>query len=112
MTSLLHGEHLAALNTQTLIVKFKDLFAKQSSPADSFKFHRLRHRLGHRLMNGGMELAVLKELGGWVSWNSMQGYIKVMPDTIRRQFEESYQKLQEQEESEDSETLSSMILRL
>jgi integrase len=104
--NLLHGEYLVELNTQTLIAKFKDLFANQSAPADSFKFHRLRHTWATRLMNGGMELAVLKELGGWMSWSSMQGYIKVLPGTIKRQYEESYQKLQEQAETETEEVLS------
>jgi hypothetical protein len=57
-------------------------------------------------MNNGMELAVLKVLGGWVSWNSMQKYIRVLDVTVKRQYEESYRKLQEQPESDDSETLS------
>jgi len=57
-------------------------------------------------MNNGMELAVLKVLGGWESWNSMQKYIRVLDVTVKRQYEESYRKLQEQLESEDSETIS------
>jgi site-specific recombinase XerD len=103
---LLHGEFLAALNTQTLIAKFKKLLEKHPAPADSFKFHRLRHTWATRLMNNGMELAVLKELGGWVSWNSMQKYIRVLPETVRRQYAESYQKIQEQEQVETDQPIS------
>jgi hypothetical protein len=53
-----------------------------------------------------MELAVLKELGGWVKWNSMQKYIKVLPSTIRSQYEASYKKLQEKLESSEDEEIS------
>jgi hypothetical protein len=52
-------------------------------------------------MNNGMELAALKELGGWEKWNSMQCYIYVLPQTIRRQYEESYTRLQEQPTGDD-----------
>jgi integrase len=92
--------------TGTMSSHFKKLLEHHPAPACDFKFHRCRHTWATRLMNNGMELAVLKVLGGWVSWNSMQKYIRVLDVTVRRQYEESYQKLQEQLESEDSETLS------
>jgi hypothetical protein len=57
-------------------------------------------------MNHGMELAVLKELGGWESWNSMQRYIKVLPSTVRSQYEASYARLQEKAESGEDEEIS------
>ena len=57
-------------------------------------------------MNNGMELAVLKVLGGWKNWNSMQKYIKVLDTTVRSQYEASYRKLHEQPEAGSHETLS------
>jgi integrase len=103
---LLCGEFGAVLNTNTLIAKFKKLLGEESSPADTFKFHRLRHTWATRLMNNGMELAVLKELGGWVSWNSMQRYIRVLPETVQRQYQEAYAKIQLKQESDPEETMS------
>jgi integrase len=103
---LLHSRALVRFITGTMSSHFKKLLEHHPAPACDFKFHRCRHTWATRLMNNGMELAVLKVLGGWVSWNSMQKYIRVLDVTVRRQYEESYQKLQEQLESEDSETLS------
>jgi hypothetical protein len=57
-------------------------------------------------MNNGMELAVLKVLGGWEKWNSMQRYIRVLDSTIRSQYEASYAKLQEKMESGEEEIIS------
>jgi hypothetical protein len=57
-------------------------------------------------MNNGMELATLKELGGWVSLNSMQRYIRVLPETVKRQYEQAYQKLQESQALEAEESIS------
>ncbi len=85
---------------------FKKLLSKEPDPAGSFCFHRLRHTWATRLMNNGMELAVLKVLGGWESWNSMQKYIKVLDSTVRTQYESSYAKLQEKAESGEDEAVS------
>ena len=57
-------------------------------------------------MNNGMELAVLKELGGWEKWNSMQCYIKVLETTVRSQYQASYTRLQERQESGEDEVIS------
>jgi site-specific recombinase XerD len=103
---LLHSKALVRFNTGSMSAHFKKLLGHNPAPAREFKFHRLRHSWATRLMNNGMELAVLKVLGGWESWNSMQKYIRVLDVTVKRQYEESYRKLQEQLESEDSETLS------
>jgi integrase len=103
---LLHSRPLAAFNTGSMSCHFKKLLRDRPTPAAGFHFHRLRHTWATRLMNGGMELAVLKVLGGWESWNSMQKYIKVLDSTIKRQYEESYNKLQQNNQAEDEETLS------
>lgn len=57
-----------------LDAKFKGALRNLPGPAATFNFHRLRHTWATRLMNNGMDLAVLKELGGWESWSSMQCY--------------------------------------
>jgi integrase len=105
---LLHGLRNAMHDTHSINKGFKDLLRKEDSPACHFKFHRLRHTWATRLMNNGMELAVLKVLGGWTNWNSMQKYIKVLDGTVRRQYEEAYRKLQEKPEARKEVTLSLM----
>jgi len=85
---------------------FRNALRQYGEPASTFKFHRLRHTWATRLMNNGMELAVLKELGGWESWNSMQKYIRVLPSTIRTQYESAYRDLQERATSHEEETIS------
>jgi integrase len=103
---LLHNNVYKRFNGSQLDAWFKKLLSKELEPAGSFSFHRLRHTWATRLMNNGMELAVLKELGGWESWNSMQRYIKVLESTVRSQYEASYSKLQEKQESGEDEAIS------
>jgi len=103
---LLHSVQFAAYNTGTLSERFRKLVEDKPEPASSFKFHRLRHTWATRLMNNGMELAVLKELGGWESWNSMQKYIEVLNSTVKRQYEEAYRKMQERQSDDREEELS------
>ena len=91
---LLHNKAFRRYDTIKLDAWFKKNLKSMPEPAQSFLFHRCRHSWATRLMNNGMELAVLKELGGWESWNSMQRYIKVLPATIRSQYEASYARLQ------------------
>jgi integrase len=85
---------------------FRNALRKYGEPASAFKFHRLRHTWATRLMNNGMELAVLKELGGWESWNSMQKYIRVLPSTVRTQYESAYRNLQERATADQDEPIS------
>jgi hypothetical protein len=40
-----------------------------------------------------MDLAVLKELGGWLHWSSLQFYVQILPETIRRQYQDAYERL-------------------
>jgi integrase len=103
---LLHNNALNRFTGSQLDAWFKKLLSKEPDPAGSFNFHRLRHTWATRLMNNGMELAVLKELGGWESWNSMQRYIRVLESTVRSQYEASYSKLQEKQESDEDEAIS------
>jgi integrase/recombinase XerD len=85
---------------------FKKLLGHEPEPASTFGFHRLRHSWATRLMNNGMELAVLKVLGGWESWSSMQKYIKVLDSTVKAQYEATYAKLQKKAESDEDQAIS------
>lgn len=103
---LLHNKAFRPYDTIKLDAWFKKNLKGESEPARSFLFHRLRHSWATRLMNNGMELAVLKVLGGWESWSSMQRYIKVLDSTVKAQYEASYARLQEKHESDEDETIS------
>lgn len=103
---LLHNKAHKPFNQNQLDAWFKKLLRTQGDLAASFNFHRLRHTWATRLMNNGMELAVLKELGGWAKWNSMQRYIKVLEGTVRSQYEAAYKKLEEKQEAIDDEPIS------
>jgi integrase len=104
---LLHTMKLkVAYNQNRLDVLFRRVFSSKPTLSGPFRFHRLRHTWATRLMNNGMELSTLKQLGGWISLGGMQGYIRVQPETIRRQYEAAYAKLQEKLESEPEETVS------
>lgn len=103
---LLHNNALTRFKGNRLDAWFKRHLRNEPDPSGSFNFHRLRHTWATRLMNNGMELAVLKELGGWEKWNSMQRYIKVLPATVRSQYEASYARLQEKAEYGEDEEIS------
>jgi integrase len=103
---LFHNKAFRRYDTIKFDAWFKKNLRDEAEPARSFAFHRLRHSWATRLMNSGMELAVLKVLGGWESWSSMQRYIKVLDSTVRAQYEASYAKLQEKHESGEDETIS------
>ena len=104
--NLLHGRGMGVFDTSSLDSRFKSVLESHPSPAATFSFHRLRHTWASRLVNNGMELPVLQELGGWKSLSSLQHYIKVLDTTIQRQYEASYRRLQDQDQAEVEETLS------
>jgi integrase len=103
---LLHSVQGKKFDSGGLCVQFRKLFDSKPAPAHGFSFHRLRHTWATRLVNNGMELPTLQALGGWKSLSSLQRYIKVLDTTIKRQYEASYRKLQEQDQAEVEETLS------
>ncbi len=103
---LLHNTALKKFTGTQLDAWFKLALKNEPEPAVTFKFHRLRHSWATMLMNNGMELAVLKVLGGWEKWNSMQRYIKVLEGTVRAQYETAYRRLQEKVETEEDESIS------
>ena len=53
-----------------------------------------------------MNLAVLQKLGGWTNLNSLQRYIQILPETIRREYESARKKLEECPQPEPEESMS------
>jgi integrase len=103
---LLHNTADRPFGRQTLIRRFKNLLRMHDELAGSFKFHRLRHTWATRLINNGMELAVLMVLGGWKSLSGVQCYIRILPATVRRVYQAAYKQMQEQQDSVEGESVS------
>lgn len=108
---LLHTRHSSRTHftTQTLDTWFKKHMRPEPEPAHSFVYHRLRHSWATSLLNAGIDIATLKELGGWKSLSSLERYILVLPDTIRRQYEQAYVRMQEQQEATAEEVPLSLV---
>lgn len=106
--NLLHTVMLARHNTGSLGEYFRKVMAKKPGP--HFLFHRLRHTWATRLVNNDMEVAVLQELGGWVSLKSVEWYAKIRPETVDRQYAASYAKLKQHEKEQESEEESLSLL--
>lgn len=104
--NLFHTMTLLPPNNSLLDSWFKQLLGKKPEPAASFEFHRLRHTWATRLINGGMELPVLQELGGWLSLSSVQIYAKIRKSTVDRQYQAAYSAIEEKLNAPDEETLS------
>jgi len=103
---LLHGPRLARWTIWSLDKRFKDKLAHMEGAPSRFTYHRLRHTWATRLLNNGMDLAVLKELGGWLHWTSLQFYIQVLPETIRRQYQAAYERIDEVKHEEPDQLLT------
>jgi len=54
--------------------------------------------MGLSLLNCGMNMPFLQKLGGWKHLGSMQKYLRILPETIRREYQAAYKKMQEQVE--------------
>jgi integrase len=109
---VLHNQALHRHTGSRLDARFKKHLDSQREPSSTFLFHRLRHSWATRLMNNGMEIAVLKELGGWESWSSMQRYIAVLDSTVRSQYESAYRRIQEHVVAAEEESISLMDFAL
>ncbi len=105
---LLHTVQLATFRTSGLDLQFRHFFRAHGISDSSFAYHALRHTWATRLLNNGMDLAVLKELGGWVSLKGLERYVLVLDSTLQRQYQEAYKKLQEKEE-QGAETVISLV---
>lgn len=103
---LLHGPRLARWTIHVLDKRFKDLLTHMEGAPLRFTYHRLRHTWATRLLNNGMDLAVLKELGGWLHWSSLQCYVQVLPETIRKQYQDAYERLSEPKQEDPDQMLA------
>jgi integrase len=103
---VLHGAHSTRFRLNTLACLFKKRLREKEGPSGSFTFHRLRHTWATRLLNNGMDLTVLMKLGGWVNLNSLQRYIKILPETVRIQYEAAYNKIESPTKRPPSQTFS------
>jgi integrase/recombinase XerC len=65
---------------------------------DEWSFHRLRHTMASNLIAAGASAVVTMGQGGWVSYNSMAGYVKVDPAMVSREYHEVQRKLSEQKQ--------------
>ena len=62
---------------------------------ESFSFHRLRHFMASTLSNHGADAGTVMAVGGWVSARSMEAYVKLQPETVRRSYDEAMQQMEE-----------------
>ena len=60
---------------------------------DDFHYHRLRHSMASRLANHGVDTATLMAVGGWRSWDTMHGYVKVQPETVQASYQEAMEEI-------------------
>jgi len=103
---LIHGDRMGIYDTSDLSGRFRRFFSSHPEAARIFKFHRCRHTWATGLLNNGMNLAVLQKLGGWTNLNSLQRYIQILPETIRREYESACKKLAENPQPEPEESMS------
>ena len=79
---------------------------RSTASAIGFTYHRPRHTWASNLFNSGMDLAVLQKLGGWLCLASMEAYIRALPETIRREYQEAWARLKERQQEPVEETMS------
>jgi integrase/recombinase XerD len=85
---------------------FHRLFDGKPDPAATFQFHRLRHTWATRLVNNGMELPVLQQLGGWKHLASVQIYAKIRRSTVDREYAAAYERIEKQLAEPQEESFS------
>jgi site-specific recombinase XerD len=62
---------------------------------ERFSCHRLRHAMASRLANSGADAATIMAVGGWKSFDSMQGYVQLRPATVRRDYDQAMTRVAE-----------------
>jgi len=103
---LIIGDRGGRYESADLDGRFRRFFQQHLEALAIFKFHRCRHTWASGLLNCGMNIAVLQKLGGWKHLGSMQKYLRILPETIRREYQAAYQKMQEQVEENRDEIMS------
>jgi integrase len=104
--NVFHNSRLTPVSNGRLDAWFSNLYTGKPAPAKGFEFHRLRHTWATRLVNAGMELPVLQQLGGWKSLRGVGIYAKILKSTVDRQYEAAYAVIEEKLNSPEEETLS------
>jgi site-specific recombinase XerD len=71
-----------------------------------FEYHRFRHTMTSRLASAGADAATLMALGGWRSWEGMQGYVRILPGTVEKRYREAMEKANEPPDPERGQVIS------
>jgi len=95
---LIHSMVIGPYTSSTLNRVFQSRLKIRNGGPVPFSFHRCRHTWASRLINAGIEPAVLMELGGWQSWEAMKHYVKVLQTTIDRSYREAVDNIRKQKE--------------
>lgn len=66
---------------------------------DKWSTHRLRHTMASNLASAGADLATVMAAGGWVTTDSMAGYVEIPVERVRRGYEEAMRISREAKES-------------
>jgi site-specific recombinase XerD len=94
-------------------MKMRAILCKQSRHTshqqglDKLSLHRLRHFCASQLCNSGADAATVMAVGGWKSFDSMQGYVQLRPGTVRRDYDQAMARAAEAAR-EDSPTTQSL----
>jgi integrase len=73
----------------------KSRHATHEHGLDKLSLHRCRHVLASHLANSGVDATTIMAVGGWKSFDAMQGYVQLQPGTIRREYDEAMAKASE-----------------
>jgi len=73
---------------------------------DGFRYHRLRHTMASRLGNHGVDAATLMAMAGWRSWDSMNAYVKIKPQTVETSYHEAMEEAKKSARESDPQVLS------
>lgn len=66
---------------------------------EKWSTHRLRHTMASNLASAGADLATVMAAGGWVTTDSMAGYVEIPVERVRRGYEEAMRISREAKES-------------
>jgi integrase len=118
---LLHNHHggrlkYGALRDEYLRTLSKVLRGKRGVQTgfDRWLTHRLRHTFATTLAEGGADAITIKGLGGWQSFQVMEGYIETNADGVGRGYHAAMKKAAEQKERPSTKrtlTLAELLKR-
>ena len=97
---LLHNTRGRPATVPRLQVRLKSILLRQSQyrinpwGLESFSFHRLRHFMASSLSNHGADAGTVMAVGGWASARSMEAYVKIKPETVKRSYDEAMKQME------------------